>query len=120
MEDDDAWNDVLKLDCDNLIGFSIGEDFEDAGVDKEEIEVNDCVEPLLFERDEDEDEDDTPDDLEPCRTCGRRGVELSVGLARDSRNKGVPGHERVFEKVYNIDGHRCSGASPTTSVSSKR
>jgi hypothetical protein len=108
------------LGCDDFIAFSIGEVLEDVGVDTEETEVNDCVEPLLFERDEDEDENEIWDDLEPCRTCGRRGVELSVGLARGIRREGVPGYERVFEIVGNIEGLRCSESSPTTSVSSKR
>lgn len=122
--EDGILNGALELDCncDNLIGFSGEEGIEDAGVDIEERELNECIELPLVEREDDEDEDSS-DDPEPCRASGRRGVEVSEGLERRAKGccrEGVPGYESVFEMVDEVDGHRCVATGSVETVSSRR
>jgi hypothetical protein len=62
-----------------------GEDgIEDAGVESDEIEVKDCDELLLVEREDDEEFEST-EELEPCRESGRSGVVFNEGFGKRAR-----------------------------------
>lgn len=113
----------------NLGDLSEKDDVEDAGVEIEDMEVKECVEPPLVEREDDEDDNDNSEEPEPCRETGRSGTGLREGFGSRGREVwrgGVSKYDVEFdmiempEMVDEDEVDRCERATSVGTVSSRR